>query len=126
VTVQVLHVEDDPDIREIVKMAFEFIEGFDLTQCENGADALDYLAGNVPDVLLLDVMMPGMDGMQLLTEARKNPALAEVPAIFMTARVQEAEIKPLYDAGGAGVIAKPFDPVALGGEIMKILDAQKG
>ena len=120
-TLFIAHVEDDPDIREIAKMALEFAGDFAIVQYEHGADCLEKLNGDVPDVFLLDMMMPGMDGLALMGELRKRPAYKDVPVIFMTARVQSSEIQPLRDAGAAGVIPKPFDPIDLGQQIRKIL-----
>lgn len=117
----IMHVEDDPDIREIVRIAIEFSDEFDVVQSEDGPSGLEALQSVQPDILLLDVMMPGMNGMEFLTQARESGAVKDVPAIFMTARVQEVEIQPLYDVGGVGVISKPFDPITLGEQINEII-----
>ena len=121
-TLSIIHVEDDPDIREIAKMAFEFAGDYDVQQFEDSAACLAGLNGQVPDVFLLDVMMPGMDGVGLLGELRKSPDYANVPAIFMTARVQASEVQPLLDTGALGVIAKPFDPLELAPQVERLLE----
>jgi len=91
-TIQVLYVEDDEDIRTVADMALDD-EGFELIVCESGQQALSKVDGLSPDLFLLDVMMPGMDGPTTLHELRKYPKLAETPAIFMTAKVQPDEIE---------------------------------
>ena len=105
----ILHVEDDPDIREIAMMSLELTGNFQVLQCSGGIESLKVLETFQPDVFLFDVMMPGMDGLQLLAEVRKQEAFASTPAIFMTARVQSSERQSLLDAGAIGVISKPFD-----------------
>ena len=119
--IKLLHVEDDADIREIAQLALELSGDFELVQCESGELALEAINSFVPDILLLDMMMPGMTGRQTLEKMRLNPALADTPAIFMTARAQHAEIEELRLAGAAHVISKPFDPVSLGDEIKKVI-----
>ena len=122
-TTRLLHVEDDPDIREIALMSLEMSGHFTIRQCEDGAKALTCAEDFAPDVLLLDVMMPGMTGPQLLARLREIPALSKTPAIFMTARAQESEKLALLDSGAVAVIAKPFDPIALSDEIRAAIGA---
>ena len=114
----VFHVEDDMDIREITKMALEMIGDFTVLQFDCGEAALASAADLKPDVLLLDVMMPGMSGPETLAKLRELPHMAMVPAIYMTARVQPNEIEEFKNTGALGVIVKPFDPVTLGQEIV--------
>ncbi|MGO4910073.1 response regulator [Pseudorhodobacter sp. W20_MBD10_FR17] len=117
--IRLLHVEDDQDIREIAEMALDLFAKFELTQCVDGFDALKTLETFVPDIILLDMMMPNMTGVQLLEKLRLMPHLQDVPVVFMTARVQAAEVKALIDCGAVGVIVKPFDPIALSDQIEK-------
>ncbi|MGC1504474.1 MAG: response regulator [Sulfitobacter sp.] len=115
--IKLLHVEDDADIREIAEMALSLSGEFEVVQCETGEAALAYVENYTPDVVLLDMMMPGMTGRQTLEKLREKPEFATVPAIFMTARAQHAEIDELLQIGAADVISKPFDPIALGDQI---------
>jgi len=115
--IKLLHVEDDPDIREIAQMALSLSGEFDVVQCCSGEEALTQVQAYIPDVVLLDMMMPGMTGLQTLVHMREIPALANVPAIFMTARAQHAEIEELRQTGAADVISKPFDPMTLADQI---------
>ena len=118
----ILHVEDDADIREIAKMALEMMGEFSVTQYDCGGAAVAAAASVTPDVLLLDVMMPDMTGPETLQKLRTFDHLANVPAIYMTARVQAGEIDGLKETGALGVIVKPFDPVALGDQIKDLLN----
>jgi CheY-like chemotaxis protein len=117
---KILHVEDDPDIREIALMALEVVGGLDVEQCASGADALERAPGIAPGLLLLDVMMPGMSGDETLTALRKMPQFADTPAIFMTAKAQLSEVDRLKQLGALDVITKPFDPMTLADQILKI------
>ncbi len=117
---KILHVEDDPDIREIALMALEVVGGLDVDQCASGADALERAPGIAPGLLLLDVMMPGMSGDETLTALRKMPQFADTPAIFMTAKAQLSEVDRLKQLGALDVITKPFDPMTLADQILKI------
>ncbi|MEW9919239.1 response regulator [Marimonas sp. MJW-29] len=119
--IKLLHVEDDADIREIAEMSLSLSGEFEVTQCVSGEDALAQVKDFTPDVILLDMMMPGLTGRQTLEEMRKMPHLADVPAIFMTARAQAAELDELRDAGAADVISKPFDPMSLADQIKAVL-----
>ena len=114
---KILYVEDEPDIRLIATMALESLGGFTLESCESGNEAVAKACEFSPDLLLLDVMMPGMDGPATLRALRELPGLAETPAIFMTAKVQSQEIDGYFQLGAVDVIAKPFDPMTLASQI---------
>jgi DNA-binding response OmpR family regulator len=114
---KLIHVEDEPDILELAKMSLELTEDFEVSSCACGEEALAEVRNFVPDVLLLDVMMPGMSGPETLKNLRKMPGLETVPAIFMTARVGAAAWTELYKLEVQGMIAKPFDPMILGAQI---------
>ena len=110
---KILYVEDEPDIQMIARVALENVGGFELCVCSSGAEALEKAEAFAPDMFLLDVMMPGMDGPTTLAELRKIPALANKPVMFMTAKVQPQEVAHLKTLNVADVIAKPFDPMGL-------------
>ena len=115
--IKLLHVEDDADIREIAKMSLELSGDFVVEQCDCGEQALEKTLDYIPDVFLLDMMMPGLTGRQTLELLRERPAFAEIPAIFMTARAQPNEMDELRQIGAVEVISKPFDPITLGDQI---------
>lgn len=110
---KILYVDDDDDIRTVAVFALEVIGNFEVAACASGAEALERAQAFAPQLLLLDVMMPEMDGPTVLAEFRKRPDTAATPAIFMTAKVQQNEIERFMDLGAIDVIAKPFDPMAL-------------
>jgi CheY-like chemotaxis protein len=117
---RILYVEDEQDIRTVAKMALELVGKFTVRDCGTGAEALAAFPDFRPDMLLLDVMMPGMDGPTTLQKLRELPGAANVPAIFMTAKVQPQEVESLKQAGALQVIAKPFDPMTLSDTIREI------
>ena len=117
---KILLVEDDADIQTIARLALEMVGGFTVHVCSDGAQALAEAAGFAPDIILLDVMMPGMDGPTTLIELRKQPSLISTPVIFMTAKVQPSEIADYVKRGAIGVIAKPFDPMTLATQIKEL------
>jgi two-component system OmpR family response regulator len=117
---RILFVEDDPDIQTVAKMALEALGGFIVLACSSGAEALAEVDGFAPDLVLLDVMMPGMDGPTTLIALRALPAAQAVPVIFMTAKVQAQEVSRYRSLGAEGVIAKPFDPMALSDRVRSI------
>ncbi|MBM1631207.1 response regulator [Sulfitobacter mediterraneus] len=119
--INLLHVEDDADIREIAMMALGISGEFAIIQCESGDEALSEVENSTPDVILLDMMMPGMTGLQTLQHMRKMPHLAEVPAIFMTARTQQSDMDELRAIGNVEVITKPFDPMTLSDQIKEAM-----
>jgi CheY-like chemotaxis protein len=118
----ILYVEDDTDIQTVAQIALELVGGFVLNTCSSGNAALAMAAGITPDLLLLDVMMPEMDGPTTLAGLRKLPNTATTPVIFMTAKVQASEIAYYKSLGALGVIAKPFDPMTLSNQVRKLWD----
>ncbi len=110
---RILFVEDDPDIQTVARMALEAVGGFRVMPCSSGAEALERVVAFAPDLILLDVMMPGMDGLATLEALRRLPEAAAIPVIFMTAKVQAQEVARYREVGAVEVIAKPFDPMTL-------------
>jgi two-component system, OmpR family, response regulator len=117
---RILYVEDDPDIQTIAMMVLETISGYQVLACSSGKDAIAVALEFNPDLILLDVMMPGMDGPETLGELRKLSGLEHTPSVFMTAKVQPQEVAGYLALGAVGVIAKPFDPMTLAEELEKI------
>jgi len=116
----VAYVEDDPDIREIARFALREIGGLQVDLYESGAAALGGLGRSPPDLILLDVMMPEMDGRATLRELRLAPETAATPVVFLTARVQDHEVADYRGLGAAAVLAKPFDPLTLADDVRAI------
>ena len=114
---RILYVEDEPDIQAVARIALETVGGLILQVCSCGEEALQAAVEFAPDLLLLDVMMPGMDGPTTLRELRNLPELANTPAVFMTAKVQPQEIVQFKSYGALDVIPKPFDPMTLSAQI---------
>jgi two-component system, OmpR family, response regulator len=112
-------VDDDADIRHITALSLEAIGGLRVTTFAGPKLALAGLATADPDLVLLDVMMPEMDGLAMFREMARSGALRHLPVVFMTARVQTTEIQQYRALGAAGVIAKPFDPMTLAPELRK-------
>ena len=123
----VLHVDDEPDIREVAAMSLELDETMSLTSAASGAEALALLkAGCRPDVILLDVMMPELDGPGTLARLRQLPGHETTPVIFMTARAQSSELSRYIGLGAVGVIVKPFDPMSLAASVRDTLAGAGG
>ena len=117
---RILYVEDDEDFHEIAKLALEVFGSYTLKVCISGPDAIRSAAAFAPDLMLLDAMMPGMDGPATFKELREIPQLASVPIIFMTANASPREVEQFMKLGAADVIPKPFDPMTLAHTIQKI------
>jgi CheY-like chemotaxis protein len=117
---RILYAEDDLDIQQIAILALETVGGFTVKTCNDGLEALASIENFTPQLLLLDVMMPNMDGPKALAKIREIDAFKKTPAIFMTAKVQQQEVKKYLDMGAIGVIAKPFDPMTLANQIQGI------
>ncbi len=109
----ILLVEDEQDIRVIARMALEKVGGFTVEIRKSGREAVERARDFAPDLILLDVMMPEMDGPTTLARLREIPSLAQVPVVFMTAKVQQHEVEQYLKLGAVGVISKPFAPMEL-------------
>jgi CheY-like chemotaxis protein len=110
---RVLHVDDEPDIREVVEISLGLDPDILTQSCASGREALVAAEEWTPDLILLDVMMPVMDGAATLAKLRENPKTFGIPVVFMTARAQSRELDLFHSLGAAGVIQKPFDPMTL-------------
>jgi two-component system OmpR family response regulator len=117
---RILHVEDDRSIQAIAKVALEAVGGFQVLSCLSGQAALEQVLAFDPQFILLDVMMPDMDGPQTLLLLRELVDIQRVPVVFMTAKVQPAEIEHYLSLGAIGVITKPFDPMQLANQVREI------
>lgn len=119
---RIMMVEDEPDIQNVAKLALELVGGFEVTICSSGAEALETVDGAGPELILLDVMMPGMDGPATLKALRERPSARAIPVVFMTAKVQPDEVAEYKTLGAADVIPKPFDPMTLADQVREIWD----
>ncbi len=117
---KILYAEDEEDIRAIAQIALEDIGGFEVKYCTNGEDALTAAQTFIPDLILLDVMMPIKDGPTTLHELRGLNEFSAIPAVFMTAKIQAQEIKEYKEMGVVDVISKPFDPLELSNQLNEI------
>ena len=118
---KVLLAEDDPDIQKVVRMSLKVKGVKEIVVTDNGEECLAKLADFTPDVILLDVMMPKMDGYATCRKLKENPATKDIPVIFLTAKAQHYEVKQGIDAGALGYLIKPFDPMALHDQIAELL-----
>jgi two-component system, OmpR family, response regulator len=116
----VLYVDDDSDICEVVQTTLCLIAGFDVRTANSGEKAIDLAYELRPDLIILDVMMPGLDGPSTYKRLCENTLLADIPVIFMTAKVLPTEVAHFLQLGAIGVIGKPFDPMALGDEVVEL------
>jgi CheY-like chemotaxis protein len=110
---KILCAEDDPDIRMILEFSLAKVGGYTLCLCTDGTEALLRAPAFAPDLILLDVMMPGITGPETLHALRKIPALAQTAVVLMSAKALPQEIQALLELGAAGLIVKPFDPMTL-------------
>jgi two-component system OmpR family response regulator len=119
---RILYAEDEKDIRAIAQVALEDIGGFTVQYCSNSKEVFEIVKDFAPQLLLLDVMMPGMDGPTILKILRDQYNMTDVPAIFMTAKIQAGEIMQYKEMGIIEVITKPFDPMLLAKNINDVWD----
>ena len=117
---RVLIIDDDPSIREVAKMSLELVAGWDVTTAPSGADGIRAARDERPDGILLDVMMPELDGPATLAELRQDDTVGTTPVIFLTAKVQAAERTRFAELDVAGLIAKPFDPMKLSEQMAEL------
>ena len=118
---KVLIVDDEPDIRRIAKLGLSRVGGMEVVEATNGTEALARAKEDHPDAVLLDVMMPGLDGPSTLARLREDPATSAIPVVFLTAKAIATEVDRLKSLGAAGVLTKPFDPMTLARELRGVL-----
>ena len=121
---RVLYVDDEPDIRTVAVMSLQLNKDFEVHECASGADALQMARDWQPHVVLLDVMMPEMDGPMTRAAMRGDAATSDIPVVFVTARTQPSELERLLELGVTGVIAKPFDPMTLAQQVTALMGWQ--
>ena len=119
---RILYAEDEPLIQAVAKLALEKVGGFDVLICSSGAEALEKIVSFAPDLVLLDVVMPGMTGPATLQRLRQDPTTADIPVVFLTANALPSEIAHYKGLGAMDVVAKPFNPMTLAAQIKLIWD----
>lgn len=118
---RVLIIDDEDDIRQVAALSLETVAGWDVIVASSGAQGILRAQEHQPDAILLDVMMPGMDGPTTFRELRKNPATARIPVLLLTAKVQGPDQRRFADLGVEAVLLKPFDPLTLSTQMEQIL-----
>jgi CheY-like chemotaxis protein len=118
---RILVVDDEDDIREVATLSLEAVGGHQVLTATSGREGLAVAAAQVPDAILLDVMMPDLDGPSTLALLREQETTREIPVVFLTAKVQAADRRRLESLGAAAVLAKPFDPMTLAGDVGRLL-----
>src|SRR5258708_4907289 len=118
---RILIVDDEDDIREVAQVSLELVGNYEVLTAANGRDGLERARSDKPDAILLDVMMPDMDGPTTLAELRADPETHDIPVVFLTAKTQTMERARLAELGAAGILTKPFDPLKLAAELAATL-----
>lgn len=121
---RILFIDDEEDIQAVAKLGLELEAGWELLTASSGLEGLAVAETELPDAILLDVMMPDMDGLATLQKLQNNPKIKDIPTIFLTAKVQAADRRRFYAAGAKGVITKPFDSLTLASQIAGFLQWQ--
>lgn len=117
---RVVHIDDEPDIREIVNMSLALVGGLEVIQFPSGEAALPEIEAVAPELILLDVMMPNMDGEETYRRIRQMPSLEATPIVFMTAKASSTDLSHLRELGALDVLIKPFDPMSLADQVKAI------
>jgi DNA-binding response OmpR family regulator len=118
---KVLIIDDDTDIRSIARLSLSHVGGMDVIEAASGVEGVRKAQEQKPDVILLDLMMPTMDGLETLAALRSQPATAMTPVIFLTAKAVADEVERMTALGAAGVLIKPFDPRTLSGDVRALV-----
>jgi CheY-like chemotaxis protein len=122
--VRVLLIDDEDDIRRVARLSLSRVGKMDVAEASSGVEGVRRAEADPPDVILLDVMMPGLDGPSTLSALRSRPRTASIPVVFLTAKAMPAEIERLRGLGAKGVLIKPFDPMALPGQLTALLEGR--
>ena len=117
----ILIIDDEEDIREVAGLSLETVAGWEVFLASSGAEGIARAIEQQPDAILLDVMMPGMDGPATFRELRGNPATAHIPVMLLTAKVQASDQRRFADLDVKAVLFKPFDPLTLSTQIAGVL-----
>jgi CheY-like chemotaxis protein len=120
---RVLLVDDEADIRRIAALSLSRVGGMEVEQAEGGSEGIRKAREGRPDVILLDMMMPGLDGLATFRALRGDPETSEIPVIFLTAKAMSSEVERLKGLGARGVLIKPFDPMVLPRLLREVLDS---
>jgi CheY-like chemotaxis protein len=120
-TKRILIIDDEEDIRETTQICLEIAGDWEVLTASSGKEGLLKAASELPDVILLDVMMPDMDGLTTLSNLQKNPETQNIPVIFLTAKAQAAEQRQFTQLKVAGVIPKPYDPFTLSQQVLEAI-----
>lgn len=123
---KILYAEDEPDVQTVVELTIQSMSNYEIKLCDNGKTLLECVEGYSPDLILLDVMMPEMDGPTTFRNLQLNEKTKDIPVIFMTAKAQVHEIEIFKETGVLGIITKPFDPINLCNDIQKIWNESNG
>lgn len=118
---RILIIDDEEDIRQVAALSLETVAGWEVVVASSGAQGLARAAEHKPDAILLDVMMPGMDGPTTFRELQKNPATGHIPVLLLTAKVQSTDQRRFADLGVRAILFKPFDPMMLSSQIADVL-----
>jgi CheY-like chemotaxis protein len=118
---RILLIDDEDDIREVASLTLEATAGWEVITASSGASGIRAAIAEQPDAILMDVMMPEMDGPTTFREMQKNPLISDIPVILLTAKVQGVDQRRFADLGVAAVLFKPFDPMTLAQQIAKVL-----
>jgi CheY-like chemotaxis protein len=120
---KVLLVDDEADIRRIASLSLSGVGGMEVAQADGGSEGIRKAREGRPDVILLDLLMPGLDGMATFRAPRDDPETSEIPVVFLTAMAMSSEVERLKTLGARGVLIKPFDPMALPRLLRELLEA---
>lgn len=119
---RVLLVDDDEDVRHMTRVSLGF-EGFDVTEAPDGTAGIEAVRAGKPDAVILDVMMPGLDGLEVLRQLREDPDLADLPIVLLTAKAGINAEQEGWDAGATAYLTKPFTGTALAGTLRRLLES---
>lgn len=120
---RILLIEDDPDIQKMVQLSLQFVAGHEVHTASSGKEGLVKAPALRPDLILLDVMMPEMDGYETCRQLKADPATGGIPVVFLSAKAQAAEVQKGRELGAIGYLVKPFDPMNLAPELQRLLQA---
>lgn len=119
---KVLIIEDDEDVRCVANLSLSLIGGLQVVEAESGAQGIEMAAQEKPDAILLDLIMPEMDGSQTIAALKTNPDTAKIPVVFLTTRTLSEDSERMRNLGAAGILHKPFDPMTLASQLQEIIN----